>query len=625
MKLMILAVLVLMHVLEAADAPAPSLPNKLRGDKMEVTGSGFQTGATDSPVIVAKRVTLVPFDAGKSPLSVDNVIVTGPNNLTFTIPTDAKFGRYTIQVLKVLKTDGKSENTMLEEHGSVNITAVPPRLDSVIPRVLFLSEDPKPEFTVIGSGFTEKDGEYSLHFLTAQSPAHCPENDPAKGKDCYVTKVTDARQLTFTGVPGLQNYPGRQKFTIVVDDAESPQQLDITLTNTGRNDPRWWALVFLAILMLIIFLLIRSGKKNIENIVGGRTYLLQALFLDKQTNTYSLSQCQFYAWTGAAVLGYIYLLTSKSLIQNSLTFPDIPTGLPGILLASAGTGVLSAGIANMKGDKGSGEVHPSLSDFITTGGVVAAERLQFVVWTIVGVATFIRLVFLSDPATIDDLPKIPDNFLQLMGISSAGYLAGKLARKAGPTLTEVAATDLGNGALQLTLNGSGLSQSATFSIGGVPIPAASITGPSGASQLPDILQKDETNNEPGAARVLKMNIANALPAWFGKNVALTITNPDGQKAVWHYTIFGITSASLKADTNFLTIKGWNLNAPTVFLCQVGMPLAPLPVAAAPPVAIAPDTITATMAPAAPLTVGTPVRVTVTHSSGSTDTADFTVS
>ena len=161
--------------------------------------------------------------------------------------------------------------------------------------------------------------------------------------------------------------------------------------------------------------------------------------------------------------GYIYLAAAKSMIQGSMAFPDIPAGLPGILLASAGTTVLAAGISNSKGNKGAGEIHPSLADFIAAGGVVAAERLQFVVWTIVGVVTFVRLVFLSDPATIDGLPQIPTGFLQLMGISSAGYLGGKLARKAGPTITAVSATADAD-VLTLDLKGVGLSQDATFTI-----------------------------------------------------------------------------------------------------------------------------------------------------------------
>ncbi len=229
------------------------------------------------------------------------------------------------------------------------------------------------------------------------------------------------------------------------------------------------------------------------------------------------------------------------MIQGSVAFPDIPAGLPGILLASAGTTVLAAGISNSKGNKGAGEIHPSLADFIAAGGVVAAERLQFVVWTIVGVVTFVRLVFLSDPSTIDGLPQIPTGFLQLMGISSAGYLGGKLARKAGPTITAVTAT--ANGVLTLELKGVGLSQNATFTIGDDEVSPSQIQGD---KNLPEIIQKDATNNEAGFAKMLRLSIAEPKAAWLGANVRVRITNPDQQEAVARYTVAGAPPAPAPA-------------------------------------------------------------------------------
>ena len=315
---------------------------------------------------------------------------------------------------------------------------------------------------------------------------------------------------------------------------------DVTFSAVNENTPRYWALAILAGIFLIIYLILRDGEKNLSHESKGSTYFLSALFLDKQTNTYSLSQCQFYAWTSASILGYIYLAAAKSMIQGSMAFPDIPAGLPGILLASAGTTVLAAGISNSKGNKGAGEIHPSLADFIAAGGVVAAERLQFVVWTIVGVVTFVRLVFLSDPSTIDGLPQIPNGFLQLMGISSAGYLGGKLARKAGPTITAVTATGSAD-VLTLELKGVGLSQNATFSIGDDEVPPAQIQG-----DLPEIVQKDATNNEPGFAKILRLRIANPKPTWLGANVAMRITNPDQQEAVGRYTVAGAPPAPAPA-------------------------------------------------------------------------------
>src|SRR5439155_7622880 len=120
-------------------------------------------------------------------------------------------------------------------------------------------------------------------------------------------------------------------------------------------------------------------------------------------------------------------------------FAPIPEGLPGILAVSGGTAALAAGINNVRGPKGAGEEQPSFADLITTGGVVVAERFQFLVWTVLGALAFLFLVVFSDPATIQDLPKVPDGFLYLMGVSSAGYLGGKLARKPGPVIVTIVA------------------------------------------------------------------------------------------------------------------------------------------------------------------------------------------
>jgi hypothetical protein len=101
-----------------------------------------------------------------------------------------------------------------------------------------------------------------------------------------------------------------------------------------------------------------------------------------------------------------------------------------------------------------------LSDFIASGGIVAPDRLQFVIWTIIGIATFLSIVMLSDPSSINDLPTIPPGFLQLMGISSAGYLAGKLVRKAGPTINAITVSGSPD-KITFQLTGSGLSRSAS--------------------------------------------------------------------------------------------------------------------------------------------------------------------
>jgi hypothetical protein len=457
---------------------------------------------------------------------------TSNTNLAFAVPASLSFGKWE------LSASGKV--VINSTPATIEVKPRVPKIDSISPKVLYLPKNQK-EFAVIGSGFVEDGNDYYLQFLDAPSPVRCdPSAQAPASSACYDVTISPDRQqilFSFKDVSVLSGLAGKRKFAVSVGGVNS-NATDVTFSLVSDNTPRYWAGAILAVICLSIYLILREAKKNDLQASKGSTYYLSALFLDKQTNTYSLSQCQFYAWTGAGILGYIYLTVAKSMIQGSVAFPDIPDGLPTILLASAGTTVLAEGISNSKGNKGAGEIHPSLADFIAAGGVVAAERLQFVVWTIVGVVTFARLVFLSDPSTIDGLPQIPSGFLQLMGISSAGYLGGKLARKAGPTITAITAAFADN-VLTLELKGVGLSQNATFTLADVEVKPAKIQGDENLPHLPEIIQRD---NDTGFAKILRLSIAEPDAAWLGSNVKVRITNPDQQEAVGRYTVEGAPPA-----------------------------------------------------------------------------------
>jgi hypothetical protein len=62
------------------------------------------------------------------------------------------------------------------------------------------------------------------------------------------------------------------------------------------------------------------------------------------------------------------------------------------------------------------------------------------VWTILGVAAFCLAVLQHTPGAIRDLDKVPDGMMYLMGLSSLGYLGGKMARKPGPIINEMSIT-----------------------------------------------------------------------------------------------------------------------------------------------------------------------------------------
>jgi hypothetical protein len=171
----------------------------------------------------------------------------------------------------------------------------------------------------------------------------------------------------------------------------------------------------------------------------GEYNVLKSLLLDMETDTFSLSKFQFYVWTIAAIFGYIYLVIARMFVQG-LGWPDMPGNVPAIIGIGAGTFVASQVVTNVRGPKGSGTEKPNLGDLIMSGGVAAADRVQMLLWTVVGATIFCRAVLRYAPGEIVTLDAVPDSLMYLMGLSSAGYLGGKFARKPGPVLNEISVT-----------------------------------------------------------------------------------------------------------------------------------------------------------------------------------------
>lgn len=512
-------------------------------------GESVRVAAAGPALAKTVAVTLRPSNTTDAPVSSD--AKWDGKTLLVTIPQDAPDGRYSLCVKPC-----PADKPDYSEFSPSQIVVQRPTITAVSPAAAFAEKNGDNIVIILGTGFwygkseikpahvgiDPDDKRVQLRFNAIGTPNRCV------GKGCYELKVDSDRQITLTFHKlDSSYYKGKMNFVVSVDGVDT-DPATLTLINTTQSTPITVAVVGFTLILLLIYFLLRSGEHATKQTMGGKTYWLSTLFFDVQTNSYSLSKCQFYAWTAAAVIGYLFLAVSKSFVQGSAIFPDIPPGLPGILVASVGTVVLSSGISSAKGDKGAGNQGPNLSDFIATGGVVAADRLQFAIWTIVGIGTFLAIVFQSDPRNINDLPAIPAGFLQLMGISSAGYIAGKVARKAGPTISALALSSTDSGALRFQVTGSGLSRSAIFAIDDQTIFPDIVLGKDEQKGPPEILQTDSTAGDQDFARVLAFSIAKPPSAWFGKGHTFTITNPDAQKATVPYEVFIGTSAEAQTDT-----------------------------------------------------------------------------
>jgi hypothetical protein len=317
--------------------------------------------------------------------------------------------------------------------------------------------------------------------------------------------------------------------------AQESEPVNIRLSLIGRDTPVRIAL-FLGLLLFAAVLFL-AGRRN-PLIIGGKKFgLISRLLIDAETETYSLSRFQFFLWTLVAILSYLYLAISTWLVQGKLDFLDVSDGLPGIVLISAATTVVAQLAQSTKGPKGAGGLYPAMSDFVSVGGVVVPERFQFLIWTVLGAAVFLFLTFLRDPGTITELPKVPQGFLMLMGISSAGYLGGKLARNPGPVIDQIQSDRTVAGRLTLTLTGRCLSTAATFRIRSVP---------AGTVTTPEVIPADivtvtgKKPEEPGMDSTLvqelevRIQLPAPAPAWANGAAELTLINPDGQFATLRF-------------------------------------------------------------------------------------------
>jgi len=259
----------------------------------------------------------------------------------------------------------------------------------------------------------------------------CPAAAEGAAPRTIVAQVVDDQEIDLCRVPVPDS--GEFHVQVAVGDQISKPQI-FRVYPYGKLSVAFIAAVVALILALLPLLLLSWVKESYT--ISRQDYKLRLLFLDPQTDTYSLSKLQFYLWTNAALFGYAYLFISRVLVQHGI-WPDIPPNLPGVIAIAAGTSVTSQIITSTKGSKGAGALYPSFADFITSGGVVAPDRLQMLLWTLFGAGAFIITTLGQPPAIIQDLPTVPDHLLYMMGLSSAGYLGGKLARKAGPVVDEI--------------------------------------------------------------------------------------------------------------------------------------------------------------------------------------------
>ncbi|HVZ40285.1 MAG TPA: hypothetical protein VHI13_13480 [Candidatus Kapabacteria bacterium] len=268
------------------------------------------------------------------------------------------------------------------------------------------------------------------------------------------------------------------------------------------------ALIPVLVMVLIIWLVVRRYRPLPNQ---PKRNWLQLLLIDPSNNTYSLSRAQFIWWTGILVFSYGFLFISRALVEHIYEFPSLD-GFAWTFLISLGTLLGAQATEQVKGAKGSGTGAPVLADLFMHGGVIALERVQQVLWTLVGSVMFV-VILLKNYSISTMMPVIPQELLAVMGLSSAGYIGGKVIRNPGPTISN--AVPNGDGTYSIT--GQNLAPNAKVLIDGVE--AGTV----------NTVKVDPTKSGNNATELKAVASAVATKSMTGPK-QVVVVNPDGQRA-----------------------------------------------------------------------------------------------
>ena len=506
---------------EATVSPQPSLPVITRGQSVVVYGDGFP----QEPIKVYLRTG--KESKGDLGYQIPGTASADQKSVTFKLPDDAPTGDYLVVLgLDSIELPVPGELRIVPD-ASAKVT-----IDSIAPATDYPDSDKKSfHFVIAGQNLAHQASDNTL-IAVGYGPV-----DVGSDSDCATWKDTNDQRVCLSYDPGMEgqklnvsgyhpgHYEGPVSFEIKVGNTISNAQ-KITFSGMRAERLRIAAVAAFCVLAALVFLLVLRGVKE-SKLAGERTGPLAAFFLDRQSNSFSLSKFQLLAWTSVAVFGYVYLFFCRMFIQWTFSFPSIPDNLPTLLGVSAGTTVAAVGITVNRGSKGSGPLHPSMADFISTGGVVAGERFQFFIWTLVGCLGFLGIILSSDPAALTQLPDVPSAFLALMGISSAGYLAGKFVRQPGPiiellTIVEVIPPTAGHKAvIKMEVKGQNLSDSAIVKVDENELRMDQFT-------VKGLTKQDQTSGTTFYTKV-EVDLLDAAEYLAGSHL-LFLVNDDGQSA-----------------------------------------------------------------------------------------------
>lgn len=458
-------VIIAVALTTSADLRAAIVDNANRFPDVVSPGQTVTVAGTFDPAIktevTAKLYPLGSADDKDAKEAKDGKVTT-TKQASLTLPDNLPPGRYYLK----LTYNGVTEQVP----GELRVDATAAKLDSAYPTTAYRNATGGFDFDVIGQNFNKDVPGDNQIYISGRGPiikSWTSEEHGCDSGEPPCLRVESSEKLHVVGYKA-ESYQGPLTFSVQVGAGARSHEKKLTLSRMSETGVLLWSIGIFLILAYIIYRFVAAGMR--DNVIHGKRYSpFWAFFIDKQTNSYSLSKFQFLSFSSVFVFGYLYVFLCRWLVQWQFALPDVPSSFTGILAISAGTTLAAAGATAARGSKGSGPMLPSAADFICSGGQVIPERFQFFVWTLVACLGFLALLVSQDPATIDGFPSFPQGLLYVMGVSAGGYLGGKLARPAGPVIRNIALATGNAGSppgvrTVITIQGENLSKEGDFFI-----------------------------------------------------------------------------------------------------------------------------------------------------------------
>ena len=491
------------------------------------------------------------------------------HQVTYVLPRSLDAGRYYLTI-----TSGSITETV---PGELRINPTGLHLDYTHPATAYReSKTGLFDFDVIGDGFSTLsennhvlvEGQGDIIVSHGVNEKDCRDKDKVEQPCLWMENPQKMHVYGYKGEP----YQGPLELRVRVGSVTTQNKQSLILARMSAGGVFMAALGIFFLLCFLVYRLVRSGVDK-HVIDGDPLPTWASFFLDRETNSYSLSKFQLFAFGFVFLFGYLYVFFCRWLVQWQFLLPDIPSNLSVMLAISAGTTIVAAGATNAKGNKGGGNLVPTFADFVSTGGLVVPERFQFFVWTVVACFGFIALLISQNPATIKEFPTFPDGLLYVMGVSSIGYLGGKVVRKAGPLIKNIAVSPSADGIVTVVIQGDNLSDKADFFIDGQKLPLLpDDKKPVGADgkALPMLETTPQDGaSDPSFASQLKIKIitAEAKVSLDDGDHVFRIMNPDAQYHEIRFTltppkITGTSPVAAGDAETAVTVTGSNFRVGT---------------------------------------------------------------